>query len=256
MVFEKKTTALNPAVGAAAEQSSQNMYVESIADLERKINEEIDHPGVCEVDNAGGNGIPESDWTDKQDEEEIYRIMRQMADPGYLPTMNMAQLYDQVYRAKPPVIENLLYPGTYLFVGAPKLGKSFLMLQIAYHAATGTPLWEYPARQNTVLYLALEDDHRRLQDRLYRMFGTECTEHLYFATRADPLNGNLITQMRSFISSHQGTGLIIIDTLQKVRECADDRYSYASDYDVITKLKDFVRHLPASRTSYEEAAGG
>ena len=128
MVFEKKTTALNPAVGAAAEQSSQNMYVESIADLERKINEEIDHPGVCEVDNAGGNGIPESDWTDKQDEEEIYRIMRQMADPGYLPTMNMAQLYDQVYRAKPPVIENLLYPGTYLFVGAPKLGKSFLML--------------------------------------------------------------------------------------------------------------------------------
>ena len=55
MVFEKKTTALNPAVGAAAEQSSQNMYVESIADLERKINEEIDHPGVCEVDNAGGN---------------------------------------------------------------------------------------------------------------------------------------------------------------------------------------------------------
>lgn len=240
MVFEKKTTALNPAVGAAAEQSSQNMYVESIADLERKINEEIDHPGVCEVDNAGGNGIPESDWTDKQDEEEIYRIMRQMADPGYLPTMNMAQLYDQVYRAKPPVIENLLYPGTYLFVGAPKLGKSFLMLQIAYHAATGTPLWEYPARQNTVLYLALEDDHRRLQDRLYRMFGTECTEHLYFATRADPLNGNLITQMRSFISSHQGTGLIIIDTLQKVRECADDRYSYASDYDVITKLKDFA----------------
>jgi hypothetical protein len=240
VVFEKKTTALNPAVGAAAEQSSQNMYVESIADLERKINEEIDHPGVCEVDNAGGNGIPESDWTDKQDEEEIYRIMRQMADPGYLPTMNMAQLYDQVYRAKPPVIENLLYPGTYLFVGAPKLGKSFLMLQIAYHAATGTPLWEYPARQNTVLYLALEDDHRRLQDRLYRMFGTECTEHLYFATRADPLNGNLITQMRSFISSHQGTGLIIIDTLQKVRECADDRYSYASDYDVITKLKDFA----------------
>ena len=42
MVFEKKTTALNPAVGAAAEQSSQNMYVESIADLERKINEEMD----------------------------------------------------------------------------------------------------------------------------------------------------------------------------------------------------------------------
>ena len=236
----KITTALDPAVGATAEQSSVNMYAESIADPGPKSNGKVDAAGSDAVLHTVHTGCVEIDRPDDRDDEELFRFMCQMADTGYLPTISMAQLYEEVYQARPPLIENLLYPGTYLFVGAPKLGKSFLMLQIAYHAATGTPLWEYPARQNTVLYLALEDDHRRLQDRLYRMFGTECTEHLYFATRADPLNGNLITQMRSFISSHQGTGLIIIDTLQKVRECADDRYSYASDYDVITKLKDFA----------------
>ena len=64
-------------------------------------------------------------------------------------------------------------PAFILFVGAPKLGKSFLMAQIAYHISTGEALWNYPVRQGTVLYLALEDDYRRLQERLYRMFGTE-----------------------------------------------------------------------------------
>lgn len=223
MGCEKKTTALDPAVGAAAEQSSKNMYADSIADSRQEINEGI----------ISGLDVPYPD-------EDLERILRQMADPGYLPTMSMVQLYDQVYQAKPPLIENLLYPGTYLFVGAPKLGKSFLMLQIAYHVAAGMPLWDYPVRQSTVLYLALEDDPRRLQDRLYRMFGTECTEHLHLATRADSLNGNLRSQMRSFLSEHPDTGLVIIDTLQKVRECADDRYSYASDYEVIARLKDFA----------------
>ena len=43
-----------------------------------------------------------------------------------LETVSMAELYDSVYPSKPPLIDGLLYPGTYLFAGAPKLGKSFL----------------------------------------------------------------------------------------------------------------------------------
>ena len=33
--------------------------------------------------------------------------------------------------------------------------------------------------------------------------------------------------------------LIIIDTLQKVREVGGDKFSYASDYEIVTKLKEF-----------------
>ncbi|WP_301545643.1 AAA family ATPase, partial [Ruminococcus bicirculans (ex Wegman et al. 2014)] len=54
-----------------------------------------------------------------------------------------------------------------LFVGSPKIGKSFFMAQLAYHVSTGTPLWDYPVKKGTVLYLALEDDYRRLQERMY-----------------------------------------------------------------------------------------
>ena len=237
------TIAPEPAVGAAAEQSSSNMYVQSIIDRTSEINENASNCMGFYDDNSihGKNkDSKEAGWYDDPDQEFKLRIVRQMTDPSYLPTISMTQLYDQVYRVRPPLIENLLYPGTYLFVGAPKLGKSFLMLQIAYHVAAGIPLWEYPVRQSTVLYLALEDDPRRLQERLYRMFGTECTDRLHLATRADSLDGSLLGQMRRFLSEQPDTGLVIIDTLQKIRANADDRYSYANDYEVIVKLKDFA----------------
>ncbi len=77
-----------------------------------------------------------------------------------MKTVTMQELYQDIYSKKPPVIEGLLYQGTYLFVGSPKIGKSFFMAQLAYHVSTGTPLWDYPVKKGTVLYLALEDDYR------------------------------------------------------------------------------------------------
>ncbi len=50
-----------------------------------------------------------------------------MSDPSYLPTVSMTELFDNVYQRKPPIAYGLLYRGTYLFVGAPKLDKSFFM---------------------------------------------------------------------------------------------------------------------------------
>lgn len=161
-------------------------------------------------------------------------------DNKNLQTVSMTELYDQSFQKRPPIIDGLILPGTYIFAGAPKLGKSFLMLQIAYHVATGTDMWGYHAHKGTVLYLALEDDLRRLQERLFRMFGTECADDLYLATRSDTLEGNLINQMEAFRDDHPDTTLIIIDTLQKVKEQGNDKYSYANDYETIGKLKAFT----------------
>lgn len=147
-----------------------------------------------------------------------------MTNNENLNTISMDELYENVYRSRPPIIEGLLYPGTYLFVGAPKLGKSFFMAQLAYHISMGTPLWEYPVRKGTVLYLALEDDYRRLQERSYRMFGTESTENLHFAVNANQLGRGLNEQLADFVRCHIDTRLIIIDTLQKVREVGGDTY--------------------------------
>lgn len=211
--LQEKTTVPYPPVGADGGQSLSKVTEQSIA-------EEVD-----------GHKPPEEDLLEK---------MRRYSDPAYLPTVSMQDLYENVYQSKPPVIDGLLYTGTYLFVGAPKVGKSFLMAQLAYHVSKGLPLWGYAVRQGTVLYLALEDDHRRLQERLYRMFGTDSTPDLRFAICAKKLDNGLEEQLNKFIHEHPDTRLVIIDTLQKVRENGGDKYSYASDYDVITGLKQFA----------------
>ena len=169
--------------------------------------------------------------------EEKLRLMQRMSDPAYLYTVSMSELYETVYQSRPPVIDGLLYFGTYLFAGAPKVGKSFLMAQLAYHVSTGLSLWGYTVHKGTVLYLALEDDHRRLQGRLYRMFGMDGTDNLRFAIYAKQLGVGLEEQLKKFVQEHSDTKLIIIDTLQKVRESGGDKYSYANDYEVVGKLK-------------------
>ena len=206
---EKEMTAPVVSVGADTEQSSQNLTDNSLTDFDP------DFKGADEM------------------QREILRMM----DPSYLKTVSMSELLDNVYQSKPPLVDGLLYRGTYLFVGAPKLGKSFLMTQLAYHISTGTPLWNYPAHKGTVLYLALEDDYRRLQERSYRMFGTAENESLFFSVSAGQLGSGLDEQLTNFLREHPGTSLIIIDTLQKVREVGGDNYSYANDYQIITRLK-------------------
>ena len=169
--------------------------------------------------------------------EEIQRKLKDAYDPAYLPTVSMNDLYENIYRSKTPIIDGLLYPGTYLFVGAPKVGKSFFMAQIAYHVSTGFPLWKRSVRQGTVLYLALEDDYQRLQNRFFRMFGTEGTDNLHLAIYAKHLGDGLEKQLLRFIRKHPETRLIIIDTLQKIRKSSGEKLSYASDYEVVGKLK-------------------
>lgn len=207
MSEEKEMTAPNVSIGVDTEQSSIKQTTNSISNRDVNFN-------------------PFDEFFKK-------------IDPSYMKTVTMQELYQDIYSKKPPVIEGLLYQGTYLFVGSPKIGKSFFMAQLAYHVSTGTPLWDYPVKKGTVLYLALEDDYRRLQERMYRMFGTDSTENLYFSVSSKPLGNGQTDQLSGFIREHPDTTLVIIDTLQKIREVDSDSYSYAKDYEIINQLKQF-----------------
>lgn len=225
MTEEREMTALDAPVGAGAEQSSE--LTPTII------------PDYGENFNPSAEEMFEAQMLYEQKMQALAKAERESA-PDFMQTVSMPELYEMVYPGKPPIIEHFLYPGTYLFVGAPKVGKSFMMAQIAYHVSSGTPMWNYSVRKGTVLYLALEDDYRRLQERLYRMFGTETTPDLFFSVASKSLNEGLLEQLDGFIREHHDTGLVIIDTLQKVREAEGDTYSYARDYDIIAGLKAFA----------------
>lgn len=213
---KKKMTAQDSSVGTDDGQSISQNSKTTIPDPDEKSNS------------------PERDL------EELYRKMRRMSDPAYLHTVTLDELMDNVFEGKSAVIENLLYTGAYIFAGAPKIGKSFLVAQIAHHVSTGQDLWGYKVHQGTVLYLALEDDESRLQRRMFRMFGVEGTSSLHFATNAKMIGGGLDEQLEKFVREYSDTKLVIVDTLQKVREAVSDSYSYSSDYEVIGKLKQFA----------------
>ena len=225
MTDKREMTALDAPVGAGAEQSLNNT-----TDI---------IPDYGEDFKPSEEEMFEAQMQYEQEMQEQAKAERESA-PDFMQTVSMPELYEMVYPGKPPIIEHFLYPGTYLFVGAPKVGKSFMMAQIAYHVSSGTPIWNYSVRKGTVLYLALEDDYRRLQERLYRMFGTETTPDLFFSVASKSLNEGLLEQLDGFIREHHDTGLVIIDTLQKVREAEGDTYSYARDYDIIAGLKAFA----------------
>lgn len=217
MILDKeKTTAPIPPVGADGEQSLSYVTEQIIPTENQEIN------------------------PSEENMEEILRQMQRMNDPAYLHTVSMNELYETVYQSRPPVVDGLLYSGTYLFAGAPKVGKSFFMAQLAYHVSTGQKLWNYDVHQGTVLYLALEDDYQRLQERMSRMFGVEGTDSLHFAVYAKQLGAGLDEQLEKFINEHPDTRLIIIDTLQKIREVSTDNYSYANDYEIVGRMKQFA----------------
>lgn len=220
---KKKMTTQDSSVGADDGQSISKNSDISITTFKEEINDEVVNP--------------------QESLEEMYRKIQRMSDPAYLHTVTLDELMDNVFEVKSAVIENLLYTGAYILAGAPKIGKSFLVAQIAHHVSTGQDLWGYKVHQGTVLYLALEDDESRLQRRMFRMFGVEGTSSLHFATSAKMIGSGLDEQLEKFVRAHRDTKLVIVDTLQKVREMVSDSYSYSSDYEVIGKLKQFAdRH--------------
>ena len=219
-IDKKEKTAPVPSVGAEEGQPVHNFFEDSIPNLVSEINEVNENS--------------------EENLEEMYLRMQRLTDPHYLYTITMTELYQTAFRSRPSIIDGLLYAGVYILAGAPKIGKSFLVAQIAYHVSTGRKLWDFDVHQGTVLYLALEDDYQRIQSRMFIMYGVNDTPNLHFATVAGKIGNGLDEQLENFMRKHPDTKLIIIDTMQKIRELGGESYSYASDYEIIGRLKQFA----------------
>jgi len=149
----------------------------------------------------------------------------------------MALEFDELHYA----IEQILPSGIFLLAGSPKIGKSWLALQICLAVATGGQLWDYSAFSGEVVYFALEDNYRRLQRRLHTLEADKLDiSKLHLVTASFGINDGLIEQTDSFIDKHTGTNLVIVDTLQHIRNSEFDKNMYAYDYRDMTKLREIT----------------
>lgn len=217
MTKEKEMTAPEASVAADAGQSFNTNCNRSIPESAGKIKMENAHPEYIS--------------------EEYQSMMRQVDAPGFMPTVTLDQIFGMQFDEKPWIVDGMLRPGLYILAGAPKVGKSFMVAQIAYHVSTGRPLWDRPVHRSPVLYLALEDNLQRFQERMYQMFGVEGSRDLYFSIDAKKSGCGLEAQLQRFIHEHPGTQRIIIDTLKKVRNSDDGTYSYGKDYDELANFQ-------------------
>lgn len=83
-----------------------------------------------------------------------------------LPAETAAEILATVFPEPVWVVPDYLPAGLTILAGRPKVGKSWLALQICLALATGGQVFGKPVQKANVLYLALEDSKRRLQDRM------------------------------------------------------------------------------------------
>ena len=136
------------------------------------------------------------------------------------------------------IIEEILPVGLHIFCGAPKVGKSWLMLDLCIKVSKGEKLWNLRCKQCDVLYLALEDTYQRLQKRLFRLTD-EIGSNFHIAIESNKITNGLVMQLEQALKQYSNIRLVVIDTLQKVRKQSND-INYSADYGEISLLKDFA----------------
>lgn len=141
-------------------------------------------------------------------------------------------------------VQTLLPQGVTILGGAPKIGKSWLVLDLCIRVAKGEELWNLPTRKGTTLYLCLEDTQRRVQERLLSITD-DVPANAFFAVTARTLTDGLCDQIRQFVAEHPDTVLVAIDTFQMVRG-SDTDISYASDYQEARQVKQLADELNIS----------
>ena len=135
------------------------------------------------------------------------------------------------------VVPHLLPAGLALLAGASKAGKSWLCLWLCLQIARGGQVWGRQVAPRPVLYLCLEDTFNRIQSRLLQIDAEGGCPDLLFQTRSGGIGQGLEGEITTALKQRPGIGLVVIDTLQKVRSVEPSGSAYAADYRDMSALK-------------------
>jgi len=158
---------------------------------------------------------------------------------GKLETFTAADLMMLSLPAVNWIVEDILPQGVTLLAGKPKMGKSWMALGLALAVATGgLALGKKQAAQGEVLYLALEDNPRRLHRRVKKLLGnTEASPGLHINLECRRLDDGGIEALDGFLEDHPDTKLVIVDTLARLKPRVSGRRSqYDEDRDSVDSL--------------------
>lgn len=196
-------------------------------------------PDSCACLPATDDGSDTSDGYDSSTGEDDARLLAGVRDGAWLSTQDFPPL---AY-----AVNGLIPEGFTVEVGPPKAGKSWLTLALLLAVASGGialgVIKAAPARR--VLYLALEDGDRRMQDRCRALLEPGEAIPALFCYQTRILPGTVLQTIGAWMRRHPDTAMVVVDTLGKVMPPAlQGESAYQRDYRVGSALKKIADDHP------------
>ena len=164
-----------------------------------------------------------------------------------LTCFTAAELQRMVFPPISYVVPGYVVEGCTLLAGAPKLGKSWLALEIAIAvAAGGKCLGSVECERGDALYLALEDNPRRLQSRMRKLtlLNDPWPPGLSFATESPRSDQGGIEKIRAWSKAVTWPRLVIVDVLAVFKAARSNQEGlYDLDYRAIKALQELATEL-------------
>lgn len=148
------------------------------------------------------------------------------------------------------IVPGIIPEGTTMFAGPPKIGKSWLALDIALAVARGGyVLGDIKCEQGDVLYLALEDNQRRLQDRVRKISQGDYVDHwpesFHYALQSAKANDGGLRHIEKWINAVANPRLVVIDVLAAFRSSEGASQNlYQADYAAIKAVQELNSRYP------------
>jgi AAA domain len=147
------------------------------------------------------------------------------------------------------ILPELIPEGVTILAGKPKIGKSFLALDVCLAVADETRfvLGDQKPIHGDALYLALEDNQRRLKKRLHKIIQGQGTwsPRLQLQTAWKRVDHGGLEDIEAWCKSVEEPRLIWIDTLAKLRPLARrNEPAYDGDYRAIEGLQKLAGEYP------------
>jgi len=170
-------------------------------------------------------------------DEAIKTVCRALKIPTYdMEVVSADEVMDMQFESNPMLIDQLMGKGLHILAGTSKIGKSWMALDFVCKVSRGEEVWGLKTQKSDVLYLCLEDNYPRIQERLMSVTNGEYG-NIDFVTSTPYTGDELLEEISDYLAIHPAVRFVVIDTFQKMRDDTPSNNQFAKDYKDICAIK-------------------
>jgi len=168
-----------------------------------------------------------------------------------LEDISLKDFLEKKYEPIKFLVEDILPEGLSIISGSPKIGKTFLALNLGLSIATGSKtLGHLRTEKVGVAYFAIDEKDQYIQEKIncIREFQEKnvIPDNFRLMFKMNRLSEGGYEQITDYIDRHPDLKLIVIDTLGRVRKPSGRGNAYEIDVEAIGQLQDICKEKNVS----------